>query len=202
MSIVLTGCAGGERPSVPPVSTSSVPSVYYTGLSGECPAVHSAEAKRFTGGRKGRLLPSPPQLKGVKWVDCGWRTPAGAPWVTVLVKIYWDGFAPTQSGYGNATLEVTRSFDHDASMAKMDESGAVRVTELTTPSGQASMQANGTDNSLSQSTAIGNVVVTVMLFETKAAGPGGARADELMAKLAGTTQAITSEIAGQLVTQR
>lgn len=202
MSIVLTGCAGGERPRVPSVSASSAPAVTYVGLSGECPALHSAEAKRFTGGRKGRLLPSPPQLKAVKWVDCGWRTPSGAPWVTVLVKFYWDGFAPTRSGSGNAALDVTRSFDNDASMAKMDQSGAVRVTALTTPSGRASVLANGTDNSLSQSTAIGNVVVTVMLFETKAAGPGGARADELMTKLAGTTEAITSEIAGQLVTQQ
>jgi len=46
-------------------------------------------------------------------------------------------------------------------------------------------------------------VVTVLLFETEKPGVDvGARADELMAELAATTEAITAEIAGQLVSQQ
>jgi hypothetical protein len=202
MSIALTGCAGGEQSRVPPVSAPSVPPVSYTGLSGECPTLTSAEAKRFTGARKGRLLPSPPQLKAVEWIDCSWRLPAGAPWVTVHIEIYLDGFAPTRTGYGNAGLRLSQGLEYNASVAKTDPAGAIRAAERTTPSGRASMLANGTENSLSQSTVIGNVVVSVLLFETKAPGPAGARADELMAKLAATTEAITSEITGQLVTRQ
>jgi hypothetical protein len=120
----------------------------------------------------------------------------------LVIRIYRDGFPPTQTGHGNADLDVTRSADQAANRARTEQSGAVRATEQTTPSGRASMLADGGAGSLSQSTAIGNVVVTVMLFETKTPGADvGARADELMAELAATTQAITAETAGQLVTQ-
>ena len=65
------------------------------------------------------------------------------------------------------------------------------------------MLADGADDSISQTTAIGNVVVTVLLFKTATPGAdAGARADALMAQLAGTTEAITSEVAGQLVTEQ
>jgi hypothetical protein len=203
MLVVLVGCATHQQPGVPPVSASPVSTVYYSALSGECPTLDSPEAKRFTGSRKGRLLPSPPQQEDYQWINCSWRLPSGAPWVTVLIKIYRDGFAPTQTAHGNAEIDVTDIAATDAARVKTDKSGAFRAIERTTPSGRAAMSADGTADSLLQTTAVGNVSVTVMLF--KSATPGAnasARADALIAQLATIADAMTAEIAGQLVAQR
>jgi hypothetical protein len=201
--VALAGCTTGANPGVLSAPTSSVAQAYYSGLSGECPTLQSAEAKRYSGIGKGRLVPIPQQVEAYEWINCSWRPPTGAPWVTVLVRIYWDGFAPTQTGLGNAEAAVTQSLTDNANRAEAELSGGIRTIERTTDSGRASMLADGAANSVSQSTAIGNAVVTVMLFETKNPGADiGARADELAAKLAPASDAITSEIAGQLVAKK
>ena len=203
MVVALAGCATDEVSGVPSASASPVPTVHYSGLSGECPTLDAPEAKRFTGSRKGRLLPSPPAQKAFQWINCSWRRPSGGPWVTLLIKIHRDGFAPTRTGHGNAELDVTSNVAADAERAKTDEPGAVRVLERTTPSGRTAMLADGAADSLVQTTAIGNVTVTVLLFRSATPGAdASARADALMAQLAATTDAMTTEIAGQLVAQR
>jgi hypothetical protein len=203
----LTGCATVEQPGPAPVSASpSGTPAYYTGLSGECPVLKSAESARFTGSRAGRHIPAPGKITAVERIDCHWRPPSDAPpWVTVTVTIFLD----RGTAHERAERDFTQARDEAMSRAETDPSQAVRTAERATSHGPALVMADaagdkvtgGTDD-LSQTTRIGNVVVRVLLLEKRNAAAGGsARADELMAGLAATSEAITAEIAGQLVSQ-
>ncbi|MEU4564978.1 hypothetical protein AB0F72_41915 [Actinoplanes sp. NPDC023936] len=198
----VTGCAAGEQPGPAPVSASpSTGSAYYTGLSGECPTLTSPEAVRFTGSRTPVGIRSPKQPDSQR-IDCSWR-PSSAipPWVVAALTIY-DG---PDTGRQAAEKSFNLGREYDTSRANF--SSAIRATERTTPSGPAYAVANATGSlsqtdQLSQTTLIGNVVVNVLLLEEPDPGvDGSTRAAELLTDLAATGDAITAEIAGQLVSQ-
>src|SRR5687767_14011483 len=88
----LTGCATAQLAGPAPVPASpSGPPAYYTGLTGDCPVLKSAESTRFTGSRAGRHFPAPGKITAVERIDCSWRPPSGAPpWVTVTITIFLE----------------------------------------------------------------------------------------------------------------
>ncbi|BBH70256.1 hypothetical protein ACTI_69410 [Actinoplanes sp. OR16] len=200
MVAAAAGCAAGEQADRAPVSaSSSEASAYYTGLSGECPTLTSPESARFTGSRTAEGIRSPKQSDSER-IDCGWRPSSGAPpWVVVALTIH--------HGPDTARQAAEQHFNQDRAYdtSRADFSSAIRATERTTPSGPAYAVANasrsGADE-LSQTTLVGNVVVVVILFVKPDPGvDGSARAADLLTDLAATSDAITAEIAGQLVSQ-
>ncbi|WP_143133773.1 hypothetical protein [Actinoplanes philippinensis] len=63
-------------------------------------------------------------------------------------------------------------------------------------------EVTGSTDDLSQTTLVGNAVITVKLIEKRDPAHGGsARADELMTSLTATGEAITAEVAAQLVSR-
>jgi hypothetical protein len=202
---VLSGCAAVEQPGPAAVSPApAVPSAYYLGLSGECPVLKSAESTRFTGSRAGNRVPIPKPMKSFERIDCDWYPPSGAaPWVVVAITIYLEPSTAQQ----NAERAFTESRDYDTGRAKADSSRAIQSTESTTPHGPAYIVVDAEDDGvparldqLWQGTRVGNALITVKLFEERAAGVDGpARARKLLAELSATSEAITAEIAGQLV---
>lgn len=114
--------------------------------------------------------------------------------MNLVIQIHRDGFAPTRTGHGNAEQSVAESVEGAAVRAGNDPSGALRAQARRAPAGPASLLADGAEESLAQSTAAGNVVVTVMLLKT-----GPQRAAGTVTELTATADAITTEVIGQLV---
>lgn len=211
----VTGCATVDqvspkpvRPSVPASAqpSASGPPAFYTGLSSECPILKSPQSVRFTGSRTGKHFPPPPNNEPFLWINCGWRPSSGeAPWVTVTVSLHLD----PATAHEKAERRFALSRDFIMRRAEGIPSQAVQVVNRVTPSGSATFvadaddgEATGSADELSQTTLIGNAVVTVSLFEKREPTRGGsARADELMVGLAATSEAITAEVAGQLVSR-
>ncbi|MEU8661809.1 hypothetical protein [Actinoplanes philippinensis] len=166
----------------------------------------SPESVRFTGSRTGTHYPIPPQKIPFDRIDCGWRPPSGeAPWVTVAVSLYLD----PATAHEKARSWFADALDFSVDRAEQIPSEAVRVAERATPYDSAYVVADADDaevtggtDSLSQTTLVGNAVITVTLFEKRNPAHGGSpRADELMTSLTATSEAITAEVAGQLVSR-
>ncbi|MEU4560216.1 hypothetical protein AB0F72_17685 [Actinoplanes sp. NPDC023936] len=201
----VTGCAAGHQagPAPVPASPSAAPA-YYTGLSGECPTLTSPEAVRFTSSHKAEGIRSPKQ-RDYERIDCAWSSAdVTPPWVVVALMIYHGPDTARQA----AEQYFNQGLEYDTSRANF--SSAIRATKRTTPSGPAYVVANAEKSStnksgadqVSQTTLVGNVIVNVLLFEKQHPGVDrSTRAVELLADLAATGDAITAEIAGQLVSQ-
>jgi hypothetical protein len=203
----LTGCTAAEQPSPAPVlALPSGPPAYYTGLRGECPVLKSPESVRFTGSRAGTHFPLPRKFTDFDRIDCGWRPPSGEPpWVKIAITIFLE----PATAHEKAERSFTHARDECMGIAASDPSQAVRVAERATPYGSAFMVADaresevtgGTDD-LSQTTLVGNAVVVVSLFSMRdTTQRGSTRADGLMTGLATASEAITAEVASQLVSQ-
>ncbi|MFC4070557.1 hypothetical protein [Actinoplanes subglobosus] len=211
----LTGCTAGDQPTPPPPSaTVSAPVMpaYFASLGTTCPTLDSPESARFTRSQPGRWNLLPEKSDIIDWVDCGWR-PKDAddseapPWVTVNIRIHLDSSTPHKSAYEYAERDFTRSRDEAMTRAGRLQPGVVRVAERDTPSGPAVVVADVDDaeitkniDELRQTTRVGNLLVTVMLFEAKDAGGGDA--DKMMAELPATADAITAEVLEHMAKQQ
>jgi hypothetical protein len=179
---------------------------YYTGLSGDCPVLKSPESVRFTGSRTGKRFRLPRKDPARELINCGWRPPSGKPpWVTITVSLFLE----PATAHETAEHEFARSREFAMNRAEGLPSHAVRVVDRAGPYGSTFVVADADDNEvtgdsddLSQTTLVGNAVVWGSLFDRKdTTQSGSARADELVAELTATSEAITAEIAGQLVSR-
>ncbi|GIE80932.1 hypothetical protein Aph02nite_68820 [Actinoplanes philippinensis] len=151
------------------------------------------------------LLPEKSAI--IDWVDCGWRPPTGAPWVTVNIRIHLDGSTPHDTAYEYAERDFTKTRDQSLNMARTDPSGAVRAAERTTPSGAAVVIVDAGDDrvppevdELRQTIRIGNALITVKLYEARETEE--AHPDKLMTDLVATADAITAEFVEHLARQQ
>jgi hypothetical protein len=192
-----TGCdAGKADPAPTPATSTSVATARYTGLTGPCPTLTGAEARRYGASGTGRPAGASPAaaLPGLTQIDCEWADADARPSVSVSVQIYPDGFAPTGTGAGNArnfSARLRSDADEDAA----DPSAHIKVADQDTDF----VAAYAATGSVTRSALLDNAVVTTVIRVPDApAGDLDAYAADLLREVGPAATAVTTEVTGQL----
>jgi hypothetical protein len=189
------GCDADE-PDPAPTASAPVSQARYTGLTGPCPTLTSAEAKRYGAsgvGSPGGASPAA-TLPGLTEINCAWAARDVRPSVRVSVQIYPDGFAPTGAGAGNAE-KYYAGLHSDAEKDAADPSAHLKVADE--PPGFVTAYA-GT-SSVTRSVQMDNAVVTTVIAVPDATTADlDARAADLLREVGPDAVAVTTEITGQL----
>ncbi|MFC6566854.1 hypothetical protein [Actinoplanes utahensis] len=205
---VLAGCSGGEQPRpmavAPSASQPAAVAPVYTGIRGECPELSSPESVRYTGSQPPRSYPLPRLHDSRIWIHCGWLSPSsGKLRMEVRIQIFRDGFKPAFTGHGNAAASHRLMADMTASEVRGKPAGSLRVSTVTTAYGEALVRADGTHHTLTQTTLTGNAVLTVIVKEPEdSATDVATRTGKMLGNPAAAADAITAEVAKQLLRQR
>jgi hypothetical protein len=189
------GCDADE-PDPAPTASAPVSQARYTGLTGPCPTLTSAEAKRYGAsgvGTPGGASPAA-TLPGLTEINCAWAARDVRPSVRVSVQIYPDGFAPTGTGAGNAA-KYYADLRSDAEQDAADPSAHLKLADEA-PGFVAAYAGTG---SVTRSVLLDNAVVTTIIGVPDATVDDlDARAAELLREVGPDAVAVTTEVTGQL----
>lgn len=159
----LAGCQHDSPQETRPTAstTQSGTLARYSGLASACPTLSSEAATELGAYGEGHSTNDERAVPGLTHIECRWRPEDVRPSVYVVISIHPDGFAPTQTGQGNAR----RSFDSLREEEKKDDSAGASTTARQSPWGPAFVTAYAPLATARQTTLIDNVVVTVVISD-------------------------------------
>jgi hypothetical protein len=207
----LTGCsASSEKPTgkpaepgtaAPSKAAASTAPRYTTVDGGGCPTLRSAEAKQFNATGPGRQFRSArPAAGALAGSACSWGSGSGddRPLLNAEVLIFTDGLPPTKTGNGNAQRVYSET--RTRALREADQPASPLWTaEIDTAAGRSIFTADGTTESLTQTTVAENAVISVTVWQVPVVPKDpAAHARKMVTDLSAVTGPITDEIAAQL----
>jgi hypothetical protein len=195
-SALIAGCQGSSDPPQPAASSApSVAPARYTALKSGCPVLASDVAKEFGAAGEGRPAGTASPLAGVSGAQCSWQPSGTRPSVGVTVSIYANGFAPTDTGEGNAK----HLFDGLRDDAGKDGSAGTSATAQSSEWGPTFVTANPSLDSVTQTTLASNAVITVVVYDRdRFTDNEAAERQDLLRRLGPALRTLTGEVVDDL----